>query len=184
MAKWICSVCGYVHEGDTPPEKCPQCKAPAEKFKKQEEGKLSWAAEHVVGVAKGAPDEIIEGLRMNFQGECTEVGMYLAMSRQADREGYPEVAEAYKRIAFEEAEHAAKFAELLGEVVTDSTKKNLMMRAEAECGACSGKMDLAKKAKALNLDAIHDTVHEMAKDEARHGRGFEGLLKRYFNTEV
>ena len=179
MAKWICSVCGYVHEGDTPPEFCPQCKAPASKFKKQE-GEMAWAAEHVVGVAQGAPEEILEGLRMNFNGECSEVGMYLAMSRVADREGYPEIAEAWKRYAFEEAEHAAKFAELLGEVLTDSTEKNLRMRVDAECGACAGKMDLAKKAKELNLDAIHDTVHEMAKDEARHGRGMQGLLDRYF----
>ena len=181
--KWICSVCGYVHEGDEAPEFCPQCKAPKEKFIAQA-GEKTWAAEHVVGVAKGVDPEIIEGLRANFNGECSEVGMYLAMARVAEREGYPEIAEAYKRYAYEEADHASRFAELLGEVVTDSTKKNLMMRAEAECGACAGKMDLAKKAKALNLDAIHDTVHEMAKDEARHGRGFEGLLKRYFNTEV
>ena len=180
MAKWICSVCGYVHEGDTPPEFCPQCKAPASKFVKQEEGEMSWAAEHVVGVAKGAPAEIIEGLRMNFTGECTEVGMYLAMARVATREGYPEVAAFYQQAAWEEAEHACKFAELLGEVVTDSTKKNLELRAAAEQGACAGKLELAKKAKQLGLDAIHDTVHEMCKDEARHGAGFEGLLKRLF----
>ena len=180
MAKWICSVCGYVHEGDTPPEFCPQCKAPADKFKKQEEGEMSWAAEHVVGVAKGAPEEIIEGLRMNFNGECTEVGMYLAMARVAHREGYPEIGLYWEKAAWEEAEHAAKFAELLGEVVTDSTKKNLEMRVEAENGATAGKTDLAKLAKQLNLDAIHDTVHEMARDEARHGRAFAGLLKRYF----
>ena len=179
MAKWICSVCGYVHEGDTPPEFCPQCKAPAEKFKKQE-GEMAWAAEHVVGVAKGAPEEIIEGLRMNFNGECTEVGMYLAMARVAHREGYPEIGLYWEKAAWEEAEHAAKFAELLGEVVTDSTKKNLEMRVEAENGATAGKTDLAKLAKQLNLDAIHDTVHEMARDEARHGRAFAGLLKRYF----
>ena len=183
MKKFVCSVCGYVHEGETAPDFCPICKAPKEKFVEQA-GEKSWAAEHVVGVAQGAPEEILQGLRENFQGECSEVGMYLAMARVAEREGYPEIAEAYKRYAYEEADHASRFAELLGEVVTDSTKKNLMMRAEAECGACAGKMDLAKKAKALNLDAIHDTVHEMAKDEARHGRGFEGLLKRYFNTEV
>ena len=179
MAKWICSVCGYVHEGDTPPEFCPQCKAPAEKFKKQE-GEMAWAAEHVVGVAKGAPEEILEGLRMNFNGECTEVGMYLAMARVAHREGYPEIGLYWEKAAWEEAEHAAKFAELLGEVVTDSTKKNLEMRVEAENGATAGKTDLAKLAKQLNLDAIHDTVHEMARDEARHGRAFAGLLKRYF----
>ena len=183
MKKFVCTVCGYVYEGEAAPEKCPVCGAPAEKFVEQA-GDMTWAAEHVVGVAKGAPEEILQGLRENFQGECTEVGMYLAMARVAEREGYPEIAEAYKRYAYEEADHASRFAELLGEVVTDSTKKNLMMRAEAECGACSGKMDLAKKAKALNLDAIHDTVHEMAKDEARHGRGFEGLLKRYFNVEL
>ena len=183
MAKFVCTVCGYVHEGDSAPEFCPVCKAPASKFVEQK-GEMTWAAEHVVGVAQGVDPEIIEGLRQNFNGECSEVGMYLAMARVAEREGYPEIAEAYKRYAYEEADHASRFAELLGEVVTDSTKKNLMMRAEAECGACAGKMDLAKKAKALNLDAIHDTVHEMAKDEARHGRGFEGLLKRYFNVEL
>ena len=179
MAKWICSVCGYVHEGDTPPEFCPQCKAPASKFKKQE-GEMAWAAEHVVGVAQGAPEEILEGLRMNFNGECTEVGMYLAMARVAHREGYPEIGLYWEKAAYEEAEHAAKFAELLGEVVTDSTKKNLEMRVEAENGATAGKFELAKLAKQLNLDAIHDTVHEMARDEARHGRAFAGLLKRYF----
>ena len=183
MKKFVCSVCGYVHEGAEAPDFCPICKAPAEKFKEQS-GEKTWAAEHVVGVAKGVDEEILKGLRMNFEGECSEVGMYLAMARVAHREGYPEIGMYWEKAGLEEAEHAAKFAELLGEVVTDSTKKNLMMRAEAECGACSGKMDLAKKAKALNLDAIHDTVHEMAKDEARHGRGFEGLLKRYFNTEV
>ncbi len=179
MKKWVCSVCGYVHEGDQPPAQCPVCKAPAEKFNEQS-GDLVFAAEHVVGVAKGVDEKILEGLRMNFTGECSEVGMYLAMSRVADREGYPEVAEAFKRYAFEEAEHAAKFAELLGEVLTDSTKKNLAMRVDAEHGACAGKMDLAKLAKEKGLDAIHDTVHEMAKDEARHGCGFKGLLDRYF----
>ena len=179
MKKFVCSVCGYVYEGAEAPEVCPICKAPKEKFVEQA-GEKSWAAEHVVGVAQGAPEEIMQGLRENFQGECTEVGMYLAMSRVADREGYPEIAEAWKRYAFEEAEHASKFAELLGEVLTDSTKKNLQMRVDAESGACAGKMELAKKAKALNLDAIHDTVHEMAKDEARHGRGMQGLLDRYF----
>lgn len=179
MTKWICTVCGYVHEGEAPPEKCPQCGAPKEKFEKQGDT-LTWAAEHRIGVAQGADPEVIEGLRQNYMGECTEVGMYLAMSRQADREGYPEVAEAYKRIAFEEAEHAAKFAELLGEVVAISTKKNLEMRVEAEYGASKGKKDLADVAKKQNLDAIHDTVHEMAKDEARHGCAFQGLLNRYF----
>ena len=180
MAKFVCSVCGYVYEGDAAPEKCPICKAPASKFVKQEEGEMVWAAEHVVGVAKGAPEDIIQGLRENFTGECSEVGMYLAMSRVAYREGYPEIGEYWKTAAFEEAEHAAKFAELLGEVLTDSTKKNLEMRVEAENGATAGKTELAKKAKALNLDAIHDTVHEMARDEARHGKAFKGLLDRYF----
>ena len=179
MAKWVCSVCGYVHEGDQPPEQCPVCKAPAEKFKKQE-GEMTWAAEHVVGVAKGVPEDIIKDLRSNFEGECSEVGMYLAMARVAFREGYPEVGLYYEKAAFEEAEHAAKFAELLGEVVTDSTKKNLEMRVDAENGATAGKTDLAKRAKELNLDAIHDTVHEMARDEARHGKAFKGLLDRYF----
>ena len=181
MKKFICSVCGYVYEGDTPPEFCPQCKAPASKFQEQASGKLEWADQHFVGTAKGVDAEVLEDLKQNFMGECTEVGMYLAMSRQADREGYPEVAEAYKRIAWEEAEHAAKFAELLGEVVTDSTKKNLEMRAAAENGACEGKKKLAVRAKELNYDAIHDTVHEMCKDEARHGCVFEALLGRYFN---
>lgn len=181
MKKFICKVCGYTHEGENVPELCPQCRAPKDQFIEHDETKLAWADEHFVGVAKGVDPEIIEGLRQNFLGECTEVGMYLAMSRQADREGFPEVAEAYKRIAWEEAEHAAKFAELLGEVVTDSTEKNLQMRVDAEHGACMGKKELATKAKKLNLDAIHDTVHEMCKDEARHGSAFNGLLKRYFN---
>lgn len=181
MKKFVCTVCGYVHVGSEAPEKCPQCHAPKEKFVEKVEDKLSWADEHRIGVAKDIDPEIIEGLRANFMGECTEVGMYLAMSRQADREGYPEVAEAYKRIAFEEAEHAAKFAELLGEVVVADTKKNLEMRVEAEFGACQGKKDIATKAKQLNYDAIHDTVHEMCKDEARHGAAFRGLLNRYFN---
>ncbi len=180
MKKYICPICGYVYEGEEPPEKCPQCGCPAEKFEEMKQDELVFADEHRVGVAQGVDEEILEGLRMNFSGECTEVGMYLAMSRVADREGYPEVAEAYKRIAYEEAEHAAKFAELLGEVVTDSTKKNLELRVAAEHGATAGKMEIAKKAKALGLDAIHDTVHEMAKDEARHGKAFNGLLKRYF----
>ncbi len=180
MKKWVCSVCGYVHEGENPPEACPQCKAAAEKFNLQESGELTWADEHVIGVAKDVDPEIVEGLRANFTGECTEVGMYLAMSRQADREGYPEIAEAYKRIAFEEADHAARFAELLGEVVAADTKENLRVRVEAEFGACKGKKAIATKAKELNYDAIHDSVHEMCKDEARHGKAFEGLLKRYF----
>lgn len=181
MKKFVCSVCGYVHYGDEAPEKCPQCKAPGEKFKETaEEQPAVWADEHKIGVAVGLDAEVVEGLKMNFMGECTEVGMYLAMSRQADREGYPEVAEAYKRIAFEEAEHAAKFAELLGEVVVPSTKENLKARVAAEHGACQGKKDLATRAKQLNYDAIHDTVHEMCKDEARHGAAFKGLLERYF----
>ena len=181
MKKFVCAVCGYVHEGDAPPEKCPVCKAPASKFVEQS-GKMAWAAEHVVGVAKDVPEEIKAGLRANFEGECCEVGMYLAMARVAHREGYPEIGLYWEKAAFEEAEHAAKFAELLGEVVTDSTKKNLEMRVEAENGATAGKTDLAKMAKAANLDAIHDTVHEMARDEARHGKAFEGLLRRYFNA--
>jgi len=181
MKKWVCNVCGYVHEGDTPPEKCPQCKSPANKFSEAVvSGELSWADEHRVGIAKDVDVEVLQELRASFLGECTEVGMYLAMSRQADREGYPEVAEAYKKIAFEEADHAAKFAELLGEVVTADTRTNLKMRVEAEHGACKGKKDLATRAKELNYDAIHDTVHEMCKDEARHGAAFAGLLKRYF----
>lgn len=178
--KFVCTVCGFIHEGPEPPERCPQCKAPAAKFKElAEDAGLQFVTEHEIGVAKGCDPEIWEGLKANFEGECTEVGMYLAMSRQADREGYPEIAEAFKRYAFEEADHASRFAELLGECVWD-TKTNLKKRMEAECGACAGKMDIAKKAKALNYDAIHDTVHEMAKDEARHGKGFEGLYKRYF----
>lgn len=177
--KFVCSVCGYVYEGDQAPEKCPQCGAPAEKFTAQS-GEMTWAAEHVIGVAQGVSEDIIADLRANFNGECTEVGMYLAMARVAYREGYPEVGMYYEKAAFEEAEHAAKFAELLGEVVTDSTKKNLEMRVEAENGATAGKTDLAKRAKAANLDAIHDTVHEMARDEARHGKAFKGLLDRYF----
>ena len=179
MAKFVCSVCGYVYEGEEAPAQCPVCKAPAEKFIKQSDDK-TWASEHVVGVEQGAPEDIMEDLRANFQGECSEVGMYLAMARVAFREGYPEIGNYWEKAAYEEAEHAAKFAELLGEVVTDSTKKNLEMRVEAEHGATAGKTDLAKRAKALNLDAIHDTVHEMARDEARHGKAFEGLLKRYF----
>ena len=179
MAKWVCSVCGYVHEGDAAPAECPVCHVPAEKFNKQE-GEMTWAAEHVLGVAKGVDEAIIEGLRANFEGECTEVGMYLAMARVAHREGYPEVGMYYEKAAWEEAEHAAKFAELLGEVVTDSTKKNLQLRVDAENGATAGKVELAKMAKEQNLDAILDTVHEMARDEARHGKAFKGLLERYF----
>lgn len=177
--KFVCSVCGYVHEGTEAPEFCPVCHAPREKFIAQTE-ELSWAAEHVVGVAKGVPQDILDDLRANFNGECSEVGMYLAMSRVAFREGYPEIGLYWEKAAMEEAEHAAKFAELLGEVVTDSTAKNLQMRIEAENGATMGKTELAKRAKALNLDAIHDTVHEMARDEARHGKAFQGLYNRYF----
>ena len=187
MKKWVCPVCGYVHEGEEAPERCPQCKVPGSKFTLQAED-MSWAAEHVVGVGKQfgenvpaeVQEQIIAGLRANFEGECCEVGMYLAMGRVAAREGYPEIALYWEKAAYEEAEHAAKFAELLGEVVTDSTKKNLQLRVDAENGATAGKTELAKLAKQYNLDAIHDTVHEMARDEARHGKAFAGLLKRYF----
>ena len=189
MSKFVCSICGYVYEGEALPEdfKCPICKAPASKFNKQD-AEMAWAAEHVVGVGKAFPDtvpadvqeKIIAGLRENFQGECTEVGMYLAMARVAHREGYPEIGLYWEKAGLEEAEHAAKFAELLGEVITDSTKKNLQMRVDAENGATAGKVELAKLAKQYNLDAIHDTVHEMARDEARHGKAFKGLLERYF----
>ena len=183
MKKFVCTICGYVHEGDAAPEFCPICKAPAEKFKEQA-GEKTWAAEHVVGVAQGVDEEIIKGLRMNFEGECSEVGMYLAMARVAHREGYPEIGLYWEKAAYEEAEHAAKFAELLGEDLEANmkadTKANLAWRVDCEYGATNGKFELAKKAKALNLDAIHDTVHEMARDEARHGKAFEGLLKRYF----
>ena len=177
--KYICAVCGYVHEGTHAPDFCPQCKAPSAKFSEQS-GSRVWAAEHVVGVAQGASQEIIDELRMNFNGECTEVGMYLAMARVAHREGYPEIGLYWEKAAWEEAEHAAKFAELLGEVISDSTKKNLEMRIDAENGATQGKFELAKLAKEQNHDAIHDTVHEMARDEARHGKAFEGLYNRYF----
>ena len=183
MKKWICPVCGYVHEGDTPPEKCPQCGVPGSKFTEAAAGDISFATVHEVGVAKGVSQDIHDDLVANFNGECSEVGMYLAMARVADREGYPEISAAFTKYAFEEAEHAAKFAELLGEVVTNSTKKNLELRVAAETGACEGKFDLAKRAKAADLDAIHDTVHEMAMDEARHGAGFNGLLKRYFGDK-
>ena len=179
MKKFVCNVCGYVYECDAAPEKCPVCGATADKLTEQS-GEMSWAAEHVVGVAQGSSEDIMEDLRANYEGECKEVGMYLAMARVAHREGYPEIGLYWEKAAYEEAEHAAKFAELLGEVVTDSTKKNLEMRVEAENGATAGKFDLAKRAKAANLDAIHDTVHEMARDEARHGKAFAGLLKRYF----
>ena len=183
MKKWVCPVCGYVHEGNEPPEKCPQCGVAGSKFTEQK-GEMSWAAEHVVGVAKGVDEKIIEGLRANFNGECTEVGMYLAMARVAFREGYPEIGLYWEKAAYEEAEHAAKFAELLGEDLepnmTADTKKNLAWRVDCEFGATKGKFDLAACAKKNNLDAIHDTVHEMARDEARHGKAFKGLLERYF----
>ncbi len=179
MKKFVCLVCGYVYEGEEPPAECPICHAPASKFQEQS-GEKTWAAEHVVGIAQGVDQRIIDGLRENFTGECSEVGMYLAMARVAHREGYPEIGLYWEKAAYEEAEHAAKFAELLGEVVTDSTKKNLQMRVDAENGATKGKTELAKLAKELGLDAIHDTVHEMARDEARHGKALEGLLKRYF----
>lgn len=179
MKKWVCTVCGYVYEGENPPEACPVCKAPASKFKLQE-SEMTWASEHVLGVASDVPEDIKKDLRSNFEGECSEVGMYLAMARVAFREGYPEIGLYYEKAAHEEAEHASKFAELLGEVLTDSTKKNLEMRIDAENGATAGKTDLAKRAKAANLDAIHDTVHEMARDEARHGKAFKGLHDRYF----
>ena len=179
MAKYVCSVCGYVHEGDEAPDKCPVCQAPKEKFTKQE-GELTWASEHVVGVAAGAPEDIINDLRSNFTGECSEVGMYLAMSRAAIREGYPEVGAFYRQAAFEEADHASRYAEMLGEVVSASTKANLEARVAAENGACAGKTAFAKKCKELGLDPLHDSIHEMARDEARHGQGFKGLLDRYF----
>ena len=180
MKTWVCSVCGYVFGGEAAPAQCPVCKAGSDKFVEQS-GELTWAAEHVIGVAKDVPEDIKKDLRANFEGECCEVGMYLAMSRAAYREGYPEVGAYYRQAAFEEADHASRFAELLGEVVSASTKENLEARVKAENGATAGKVDLAKRAKALNLDAIHDTVHEMARDEARHGKAFYGLLKRYFN---
>ncbi|MDR3217288.1 MAG: NADH peroxidase [Clostridiaceae bacterium] len=179
MKKFVCSVCGYVHEGNEAPEKCPVCKAPAAKFNEQS-GERTWAAEHVIGVAANVREDIVKDLRAHFEGECCEVGMYLAMSRAAHREGYPEVGLYYEKAAWEEAEHAAKFAELLGEVVSPSTKINLTKRVDAENGATAGKLDIAKRAKELGLDAIHDTVHEMARDEARHGKAFLGMLNRYF----
>ncbi len=181
MKKYVCTVCGWSTVAESKPEKCPICNATTfNEFDLNNEVK-NYACEHEIGIAEGLDKEVVEGLRAHFNGECMEVGMYLAMSRQAEREGYPEIAEAFKRYAFEEAEHAARFGEMLGEVVTNSTKRNLELRADAEHGACQGKLDIAKRAKELNYDAIHDSVHEMAKDEARHGKGFDGLLKRYFS---
>ena len=180
--KWICTVCGYVHEGPEPPEKCPVCGVGPDKFKEMKDEALSFVTEHEIGVAKGTDQQMIDDLTAHFNGECMEVGMYLAMSRQADREGYPEIADAFKRYAFEEAEHASKFAELLGEHVWD-TKTNLEKRMAADAGANEDQMRIARRAKELNLDAIHDTVHEMAKDEARHGQGFEGLYNRFFKNK-
>ena len=190
MKKFVCSVCGYVHEGESAPAQCPVCKVPAEQFQ-EVKGEMQLAAEHEYGIyaktVKNNPDisaedkqYIFDQLMANFNGECAEVGMYLCMARIAHREGYPEVGLYWEKAAYEEAEHAAKFAELLGEVVTASTKKNLEMRVEAENGATAGKTELAKLAKQLNLDAIHDTVHEMARDEARHGKALKGLHDRYF----
>ncbi len=180
--KFICPVCGFVFEGEEAPERCPQCKQIVEWKVVDETAELNFVTEHVVGIAKGTGDDMLKDLNAHFMGEATEVGMYIAMSRQADREGYPEIAEAFKRYAFEEADHCARFAELIGDVVWD-TKTNLQKRMMAECGACEDKMRIARIAKERNLDAIHDTVHEMAKDEARHGKGFQGLYKRYFENK-
>ncbi|MGP1446795.1 MAG: ferritin family protein [Candidatus Limimorpha sp.] len=180
--KFICPVCGFVFEGEEAPERCPQCKQIVEWKVVDETTGLNFVTEHVVGIAKGTGDDMLKDLNAHFMGEATEVGMYIAMSRQADREGYPEIAEAFKRYAFEEADHCARFAELIGDVVWD-TKTNLQKRMMAECGACEDKMRIARIAKERNLDAIHDTVHEMAKDEARHGKGFQGLYKRYFENK-
>ncbi len=192
--KFVCSVCGYVHEGDSAPEQCPVCKVPAEKFKEQQ-GEVKLAAEHEYGIYEktvannpdiSAEDKkfIFDQLMANFNGECSEVGMYLCMARIAHREGYPEIGLYWEKAAYEEAEHAAKFAELLGEALEPNmkatTKENLAWRVDCEYGATNGKFELAALAKKLNLDAIHDTVHEMARDEARHGKAFEGLLNRYF----
>ena len=190
--KYVCPVCGYVYEGDSIPEGfvCPQCKAPGNTFKKMEEG-AALAAEHVFGIGNelnGVSEEdkkyILEQLKANFNGECSEVGMYLCMARVAKREGYPEIGLYWENAAYEEAEHAAKFAELLGSTLepnmTNSTAKNLKWRVDCEYGATKGKTDLAAVCKKYNLDALHDTIHEMARDEARHGRALEGLYNRYF----
>ena len=179
MKKFVCLVCGYVYEGESAPDECPICHAPSSKFEEQS-GEMTWAAEHVIGIAKGVDQRIIDGLRENFNGECSEVGMYLAMSRAAFREGYPEIGLYFEKAAYEEADHASRFAEMLGEVVSESSKENLRVRTDAENGATKGKTELAKLAKELGLDAIHDSVHEMARDEARHGKAFKGLLDRYF----
>ena len=181
MKRFVCPICGYVHEGNEPPAFCPQCKCPGAKFKVEEATDLKWACEHTIGIPADTDAQVVEGLKANFTGECTEVGMYLAMARAAFREGYAEIGMYWEKAAYEEAEHAAKFAELLGEVVSSSTKENLQKRVAAENGATAGKLDLAMRAKKLNLDAIHDTVHEMAKDEARHGKAFQGFLDRYFS---
>ncbi len=184
MSKFVCSVCGYVYEGDAAPEKCPVCKAPASKFNKVE-AENSYATVHMIGEGgkEKVEADVYEGLVNCFSEECKEVGMYLAMARAAEREGYPEVAAAFEKYAGEKAEHAGKYAELLGEIVSPSTKKNLESRADAEAGSCSYGFGIAKRAKALGYDAVHDTVHEMAKDEARYAAGFEGLLKRYFGDK-
>lgn len=177
--KFVCTVCGYVHEGDAAPECCPVCKAPASKFNEVVEGELNFVVEHQIGIAKDVDEEIKKGLQSHWLGECSEVGQYLAMARQADREGYPEIAAAFRQYAYEEADHASRFCEMLGENVWD-TKTNLYKRMIAEAGACEEKNNIAKRAKELGHDAIHDSVHEMARDEARHGRGFKGLYDRFF----
>ncbi len=181
MKKFVCTVCGYVYEGSEPPAECPQCHAPASKFEEVKDDGKEWASEHVVGIAANASKDIVDDIRANYEGECAEVGMYLAMARAAEREGYPEVGLFYEEAANDEALHAAKFAELIGECVSDSTRKNLEVRVEAENGATAAKTDLAERAKAAGLDAVHDTAHEIAKDEARHGRAFKALLERYFD---
>ena len=185
--KYVCPVCGYVYEGDNPPAECPICHVPGDKFTVVKE-EVSWAAEHVIGIGKQLPESIPEedrkailaGLKSNFEGECSEVGMYLAMARAAHREGYPEIGLYWEKAAYEEAGHAALFCEMLGDLVSESTKQNLKVRVDAENGATAGKTDLAKLCKKYNLDALHDSIHEMARDEARHGKAFKGLLERYF----
>ncbi len=194
MKKFVCKVCGYIYEGETAPEQCPVCHAPAKMFE-EVVGELKLAAEHEYGVyaktvknnesvSQEDKEYILEQLKANFQGECSEVGMYLCMARIAHREGYPEIGLYWEKAAYEEAEHAAKFAELLGEELEPNmkadTKANLAWRVDCEFGATQGKVELATCAKKNGLDAIHDTVHEMARDEARHGRALKGLLERYF----